>query len=201
MSLFIDLGNERLRDTLEVLKNYRIRFVYLGCNPVKILSVLILILNELNQVINKLPRSKCAEPAGYIREIFITGGKSFRRSVFDMTNKIKHSQAPPTTWSNMWVRMIKKKNGSINDLNSYRGVFIGSIVSLTFQKLLNLRAIPYLEHNMAKFRTGGMRGKGVTDNLFILRGTIDHSNYLGKELWISFYDIGKYFDSPPDPVP
>ena len=48
---------------------------------------------------------------------------------------------------------------------------------------------------MAKFQTGGMRGKGVTNNLLILRGIIDHSNYLEKELWISFYDIAKCFDS------
>ena len=46
---------------------------------------------------------------------------------------------------------------------------------------------------MAKFQIGGMRGKGVTDNLFILRGIIDHSNYLGKELWISCYDIENMF--------
>ena len=38
----IDIGNERLRDTLEILKNYKIRFVYPGCNAVKILLVLIL---------------------------------------------------------------------------------------------------------------------------------------------------------------
>ena len=54
-------------------------------------------MDELNEVINKLPRSKCADPAGYITEIFICGGKNFKRSVLDMTNEIKHSQAPPTT--------------------------------------------------------------------------------------------------------
>ena len=48
---------------------------------------------------------------------------------------------------------------------------------------------------MAKFQTGGMRGKGVTDNLFILRGITNHSNYLGKELRISFFNIEKCFDS------
>ena len=84
---------------------------------------------------------------------------------------------------------------SINDLNRYRSAFIGFIVSLNFEKLLNLRIIPYLEKNMAKFQTGGMKSKGVTDNSFILRGIIDHSNYLGKELWISFYDTEKCFDS------
>ena len=45
-------------------------------------------MDELNQVINKLPRGKCADPAGYIKEIFLCGGKNFRRSVLDMINKI-----------------------------------------------------------------------------------------------------------------
>ena len=45
------------------------------------------------------------------------------------------------------------------------------------------------------FQTGGVKGKGVVDNLFSLRGLIDHSNYLAKELWITFYDTEKCFDS------
>ena len=40
-----------------------------------------------------------------------------------------------------------------------------------------------------------MKGKGITDNLFIVRGVIDHSEYLQKEIWITFYDTEKCFDS------
>ena len=40
-----------------------------------------------------------------------------------------------------------------------------------------------------------MKGKGIADNLFILRGVIDHSKYLQKDIWITFYDIEKCFDS------
>ena len=69
-------------------------------------------MDKLIQVINKLSRGKCADPAGYIREIVISDGKNFRRFVLDMSNKIKHSHASPSTWSKMWVRTIKKKNGS-----------------------------------------------------------------------------------------
>ena len=185
MSLFIDLGNKRLSDTSEVLRNYKIRFVYLCSNPVKILSVLTSQWIN-NQLINKLTMGKCADSADYIREFFICGRKNFRRSVLDIINKIKHFQVPLTIWDKMWVRTIKKKNGSVNDFSSYRGVFIGSILGPIFETLLNLRIILYLEQNMAKFQTGGMSSKGVTDNLFILRGIIDHSKYFGKELWISF---------------
>ena len=48
---------------------------------------------------------------------------------------------------------------------------------------------------MSKFQNGGMRGKGVVDNLFLLRGLLDHAKYLGKEVWVTFYDIEKCFDS------
>ena len=52
-----------------------------------------------------------------------------------------------------------------------------------------------LQQNISKFQNGGMKGKGVVDNLFILRDIINHANYLVKELWLTFYNIGKCFDS------
>ena len=48
---------------------------------------------------------------------------------------------------------------------------------------------------MSHFQNGGSKGKGVTDNLFLLRALIDHSRYMDKQLWITFYDIEKCFDS------
>ena len=40
-----------------------------------------------------------------------------------------------------------------------------------------------------------MKGKSVVDNLFITRGLINHAVCLNKELWITFYDKEKCFDS------
>ena len=48
---------------------------------------------------------------------------------------------------------------------------------------------------MSKFQNGGAKRKSVTNNLFILRGAIDHSRYLGTEVYITFYDTEKCFDS------
>ena len=48
---------------------------------------------------------------------------------------------------------------------------------------------------MSKFQNGSMRGKGVVDYLFLLKGLLDHAKYLGKEVWVTFYDIEKCFDS------
>ena len=48
---------------------------------------------------------------------------------------------------------------------------------------------------MTKFQTVYVKGNGLPGNLFILRNIINHSKYLGKELWITFYNIEKCFDS------
>ena len=95
----------------------------------------------------------------------------------------------------MCIQTLKKKTGSTRKLSSYHGIFLIPVQSIIFEKLLKNRITPHLEENMTQFQTGGVKGKGVADNLFILRGMIDHSKYLGKELWITFYDIEKCFDS------
>ena len=48
---------------------------------------------------------------------------------------------------------------------------------------------------MSNFQNGGSKGKGVVDNLFLLRALIDHLKYMGKQLWLTFYNIEKCFDS------
>ena len=48
---------------------------------------------------------------------------------------------------------------------------------------------------MSNFQNGGSKGKGVADNLFLMRALIDHSKYMGKQLWLTFYDTEKCFDS------
>ena len=60
------------------------------------------------------------------------------------------------------------------------------ILSLIFEKPLKDRVTPRLEQNMTPFPTSGVKGKGITDNLLILIGVIDHSKHLQKE--ITFYD-------------
>ena len=80
-------------------------------------------------------------------------------------------------------------------LSNYRGVFLVPIISIIFEKLLKNRVTPLLEENMTKFQKRGVKNKGAVDNLFVLRGLIDLSKYLKKELWITFYDIEKCFDS------
>ena len=59
------------------------------------------------------------------------------------------------------------------------------ILQLIYEKVLKNRIAGVLEANMSKFQNGGAKRKSVTDNLFILRGAIDHARYLGKKVFSS----------------
>ena len=89
----------------------------------------------------------------------------------------------------MYIQTLKKENGSVRKLSNYRGIFLVPITSIIFEKLWKNRVTPLLEENMTKFQTGGVNNTGVMDSLFVLRGLIDHSKYLKKELWITFMTL------------
>ena len=108
-----------------------------------------------------------------------------------MVNTIKNTKDCPSGWRNMVIQTIIKKTSSKRKLGNYRGVFLVPIASLIFEKLLKNITSPHLEQNMTEFQTGGVKGKGVVDNLMILRGIVEHAKYLGQGLWLTFYDIEK----------
>ena len=152
-------------------------------------------LDEVKQAVGELKLGRSADPTGMVREIFKKCGDGLLYSLVEMVNTIKTFKSLPSDWNKIWIRTLKKKKGTFRKLDNYRGIFLVPILSIIFEKLLKNRIPDTLQQNISKFQNGSMRGKGVVDNLFILRGIINHANYLGKELWLTFYDIEKCFDS------
>ena len=138
-------------------------------------------LTEVRQAVSELKSGKCVDPMGYIREVFINSGDRLLLYLLDMINVIKKSKIIPLEWSEMWIKTLKKKKGSYKTLNNYRGIFIVPIISVIFEKLIKNRIMDTLRGTMSHFQNDGMRSKDVADNLFILRGIIEHAMYLGKK--------------------
>ena len=129
--------------------------------------------SELESVIRSLKNGKSRDTVGFIREIFKQGGRFLLLSVLEMMNCIRRHKVFPMDWKKMSLQTtLKKQNGSMTTLNNYRGIFVVPILSLIFEKLLKNRVTLCLEQNMTPFQTGGggggVKGKGITDNLFTL---------------------------------
>ena len=79
--------------------------------------------------------------------------------------------------------MIYKNKGSQMDLEKYRGILLTVLVSKLFECMFQIRMKPHLD-KISLFQAGPRIGKGPPDNLFILRGCIDHTKYMNKCLHI-----------------
>ena len=152
-------------------------------------------INEVKHAVSELKFGKCSDPTGLIRKVFKNAGDALLHSICDMANSVKRSKTIPLEWSKIWIKTLKKKKGSFKKLNNYRGIFIVPILSIIFEKLLKNRITTTLKQHLSNFQNGGAKGKGVVDNLFILRALFNHAKYFNKELWLTFYDIEKCFDS------
>ena len=80
-------------------------------------------LHELHVAIKKLKTGKCTDPTGMVREISKRSADGLIISVHDMVNSIKRSEIFPVEWSEIWIRTLKKKQGSSGKLENYRGIF------------------------------------------------------------------------------
>ena len=147
-------------------------------------------LDEVKQAVGELKLGRSADPTGMVREIFKKCGDGLLYSLVEMVNTIKTSKNLPSDWDKIWIRTQKKKRGTFRKFDNYRGISLVPILRIIFEKLLKNKISDTLQQNISKFQNGG-----VVDNLFILRGIINHANYLSKELWLTFYDIEKCFDS------
>ena len=152
-------------------------------------------LKEVQCAIQELKTGKCIDPMGFARELFTKTGIGLIKSIVMMLHAVKKKWHIPARFAEMYVTIIYKQKGSWKELEGHRGIFIVVILTIIFEKVIKNRILPILSRNMTQFQTGGAKGKGVVDNLFILRGIIDYTVYLDKPTLVTFYDIEKCFDS------
>ena len=151
--------------------------------------------DEIKRDVQELKGNQCNDPTWLIREVFKNSGDGLLLSILAMANSIQRSKVFPLNWRKLWIKTLKKIKGSIKSLKNYRGIFIVPIISIISEKLLKNRITPILKQNMSNFQNRGSKEKAVVDNLFFLRTLIYHSKYMGMQLWLTFYDTEKCFDS------
>ena len=94
----------------------------------------------------------------------------------------------------MQITTIPKKGKCMKYLENQRGIFLTSIVSKVYEKLLKNRVMKYLK-NVIPFQAGCRTNGSSADNTFLLRGCIDHAVYIGQPVCLALYDYKQCFDS------
>jgi hypothetical protein len=113
-------------------------------------------------------------------------------------NKVKEGKDFSTDWKIAIVCPIFKGKGKIQEPGNYRGIALLLALGKIYSGMLAGRLRDWLINNriLSKFQAGFVINKRTTDNIFVIKSTID--KYLkvkrGRIYWC-MVDLGKAFDS------
>ena len=138
-------------------------------------------MEELINAIKKIKKGTSPGEDGIYPEIISNAGIGLLQPLLVVFNKIRVTKEIPKQWNNVIITMIFKNKGSHLDLTKYRGIFLTAIILKTFERLIYARMKTSMD-NVSLYQAGSRPGRSVTDNLFLLRGCIDQSNYLKKTI-------------------
>jgi hypothetical protein len=151
-------------------------------------------IEELLIAIKKLKKKKAPGPDDIISKFLTEAGDGMLLPLLEILNEIKRSKQPPQQWNSVLITILYKNKGSRKSLVNYRGIFLASIVSKVFERMLKNRIKSCME-KVNLCQGGGRPDRGPPDNIFIVNAVVDHYRYLGKTLYITAYDFEQAFDS------
>ena len=146
-------------------------------------------IDELIAAIKKLKKKKSPGPDRIISEFLIEAGDGILLPLLEIFNSVKNTKEIPESWHNVTIAIIFKNKGSRKSIVNYRGIFLASVVSKVFEKLLKNK----IKENLKKitpFQAGSRSNRGPPDNMFnAVNAVIDHHIHFGKPLYLTIYDF------------
>jgi len=100
----------------------------------------------------------------------------------------------PAEWKSQEFVMLHK-SGSVKDCNNYRTIALICHASKILLILILNRLKQKVEYELSDCQAGYRKNRGTTDMLFVLQNIIDKVKSTTEELYITFIDYSKAFDS------
>ena len=149
---------------------------------------------EVDEVLHSLKSGKSPGMDMLPPDVFKASGTNLNIAIKNIMNSIKNTLNLPKSWMKVLIVTFYKNKGSRKMLKNHRGVFLTAVLSKVMEKLIKKRINPKLG-NIDPLQCGGQYNKSTSDSLFLVRATIDHSKYLNRTLYLTFYDYRTCFDS------
>ncbi len=100
----------------------------------------------------------------------------------------------PLEWGQCAVAPVYKGKGSTTDMDSYRGIAVGTATSKLFSTIITHRLSAWAERE--GFRAAGQAGfrpeRGTPDNIFVLQHALERARLQGERVHAAFIDFAKH---------
>ena len=150
---------------------------------------------EIRRGIKELKTGKSGGPDKIINEFLIHGVSTLLPYLNKLFNLVFNQGHFPVCWSEGYLVPIHKK-GSLNNVESYRGITLLSVLGKLFTRVLNNRLSEWAENYYIyiEAQAGFRSHMSTVDNIFVLHGLITHLINEGRKLYCGFIDFTKAFD-------
>ena len=145
---------------------------------------------EIKKEIKQLKDKKAGDSSGWKNELIKNGGLEMEKSLVKIFNKLMEELTVPNEWEDMRVKSVYKNIGSIKEFKNRRGLFLTSIISKLFEKLMKSKT----EITTCESQNGGKKGRSTKDNWLALMAIIDNAKRMGEKCVLYFADNEKCFD-------
>ena len=100
----------------------------------------------------------------------------------------------PVDWVIACMVPIYKDKGDVHECSNFRGISLLSLVGKVYGRVLINRIRDKTENVIAEVQSGFRRGRGCTDQIFIVRQICEKYLEKGKDVYFAFLDLEKVYD-------
>ena len=152
------------------------------------------ILEEVAKAIRQLKNNKAPGEDQIFPEMFKVEDDKVPRALVRLFNKIKENGHLPSEWKNGVIVKVPKK-GNLSECGNWRGITLSPIALKIFCRVLLNRMEVVLDSVLREEQAGFRKGRGCTDQIFVVRHLMQQANEMKPRLSLCFVDFQKAFDS------
>ena len=149
---------------------------------------------EILHAIKKLKNNKSAGSDEIYAELLKYGGDDLHAKVIALISKIWNDESMPEEWEEGVLVALHKK-GDRTQCDNYRGICVLPTGYKILVKLIYQRLQEYTEEILGEYQAGFRRGRGTSDQIFILRQILEKYREFNKTSYHLFIDFKQAYDS------
>ena len=155
-------------------------------------------IRDLEKALSDLKNKKSRDPQGYVNEVFKPGiiGNDLKQSLLYLFNSMKNENFCPEFMRLSNVTPVPK-SGSKLQLSNMRGINRVTVIRSVYLRMIYNLKYEIIDQNMTEYQSGGRKGRGCRNNIFIVNGLIYDAvkSKRSDNLLIQIYDNSQMFDS------